>query len=87
MIDALTNALTDADADPATRVIILTASGSVFSSGGNVKKMQIGAGLADAESVRTLRNYRHGIQRIPLTFETLEVPIIAAVNRPAIGAG
>ena len=27
------------------------------------------------------------IQRVPLAFQTLEVPIIAAVNGPAIGAG
>lgn len=87
MIEALTSALVEADADPATRVVILTASGSVFSSGGNVKKMQTGGGLADAEPVRTRGNYRHGIQRIPLTFEALEVPVIAAVNGPAIGAG
>ncbi|MFN3472622.1 MAG: crotonase/enoyl-CoA hydratase family protein [Blastomonas sp.] len=87
MIEALISALVEADADAATRVVILTASGPVFSSGGNVKKMQAGAGLADAEPVRTRGNYRHGIQRIPLAFEALEVPVIAAVNGPAIGAG
>ena len=31
--------------------------------------------------------YRQGIQRIPLAVHDLEVPIIAAVNGPAIGAG
>ena len=31
--------------------------------------------------------YRHGIQRIPLALQEVEVPIIAAVNGPAIGAG
>src|SRR6202012_1651260 len=36
----------------------------------------------------TLRNnYRDGIQRIPLALYELEIPIIAAVNGPAIGAG
>ena len=31
--------------------------------------------------------YRYGIQRIPLAFERLDVPIIAAVNGPAMGGG
>lgn len=33
------------------------------------------------------QGYRHGIQRIPLALYTCEVPTIAAVNGPAIGAG
>ena len=36
---------------------------------------------------QTRRNYKLGIQRIPLAFDALEVPIIAAVNGSAIGAG
>src|SRR5690606_13258657 len=32
-------------------------------------------------------NYRDGIQRLPLAFQQLEVPVIAAVNGPAVGAG
>jgi enoyl-CoA hydratase/carnithine racemase len=31
--------------------------------------------------------YRHGIQRIPLAMQSCEVPTIAAINGPAIGAG
>ena len=33
------------------------------------------------------QNYREGIQRIPLAIQSIEVPIIAAINGPAIGAG
>lgn len=66
MIDALVGTLREADQAQATRVIILTGAGNVFSSGGNVKKMQPGAGLADSRPVRTRGNYRYGIQRIPL---------------------
>jgi enoyl-CoA hydratase/carnithine racemase len=87
MVDALIEALTRADADSQVRVIILTGAGPAFSSGGNLKKLGEGQGLADREPVKTRGNYKRGIQRIPLAFEALEVPVIAAVNGPAIGAG
>ncbi|KAF0808327.1 enoyl-CoA hydratase [Alcanivorax xiamenensis] len=88
MIEALLDALERLEADPQARVAILTGAGSAFSSGGNVKKMGAAGGLNDATApVKTRRNYKTGIQRIPLAFEKLEVPVIAAVNGPAVGAG
>jgi enoyl-CoA hydratase/carnithine racemase len=87
MIDALEAACARMNADMSVRAAILTGSGSAFSSGGNVKKMAGGGGLADALPAQTRRNYKLGIQRIPLAFDRLEVPVIAAVNGPAIGAG
>jgi enoyl-CoA hydratase/carnithine racemase len=89
VVDALVDTLKRADADPAVRVAILTGAGSIFSSGGNVKAMGKGGGgsLADPLPARTRRNYRDGIQRIPLAIEALEIPVIAAVNGAAIGAG
>jgi enoyl-CoA hydratase/carnithine racemase len=87
MVDALVEAVTRADADPSVRVLILTGAGSAFSSGGNLKTMRPGHGLIDEQPVKTRANYKRGIQRIPLTFDSIEVPVIAAVNGPAIGAG
>lgn len=87
MIDALVAAVQAADRDPATRAIILTGAGSAFSSGGNLKTMVEGGPLHDPMPARTRQNYIRGIQRLPLVFEALEVPVIAAVNGPAIGAG
>ncbi|MDB5590608.1 crotonase/enoyl-CoA hydratase family protein [Enterovirga sp.] len=87
MIEGLLAALARRDADPATRVIILTGAGSAFSSGGNLHSMKAGGGLRDELPARTRLNYRTGIQRIPLAVEAMEVPMIAAVNGPAIGAG
>ena len=70
--------------DASVRVVILTAAGTVFSSGGNLKHMQE---LFDA-SPQALRTwYREGIQRVATALYNLEVPTIAAVNGPAIGAG
>lgn len=87
MIEALLAALERAEQDPDARVVVLTAVGTVFSSGGNIKKMGESGGLNDELPARTRRNYREGIQRLPLAFEALEIPVIAAVNGPAIGAG
>jgi enoyl-CoA hydratase/carnithine racemase len=87
MIDALEEVMRAADADVQVRAVILTGAGSAFSSGGDIAKMVPGGGLRDALPAQTRRNYRDGIQRLPLLFQSLDVPVIAAVNGPAIGAG
>lgn len=87
MIDALEGALRAADADMGVQCVVLTGAGSAFSSGGDIKKMVPGGGLRDSLPAETRRNYRYGIQRLPQLFQTLEVPVVAAINGPAIGAG
>jgi enoyl-CoA hydratase/carnithine racemase len=87
MVEALLAALDRLETDPEARVAVLTGAGSAFSSGGNLKKMASEDGLASKRPVQTRRNYKRGIQRLPLAFAALEVPVIAAVNGPAIGAG
>ena len=87
MIDALLATMAEADADLGVRAVILTGAGTAFSSGGDLKQMKAGVGLRAGLPAQTRRNYRMGIQRLPLAFHALEVPVIAAVNGPAIGAG
>jgi enoyl-CoA hydratase/carnithine racemase len=87
MLEALLDSMADADRDMSIRVVVLTGAGRAFSSGGNLKKMGESGGINDRVPAQTWRNYRAGIQRLPLLFEALEVPVIAAVNGPAIGAG
>jgi enoyl-CoA hydratase/carnithine racemase len=87
VVDELCDAFQAADADLSVRCVILTGAGSAFSSGGDLKAMKAGIGLRVALPAQTRRNYKTGIQKLPLMFEALEVPVIAAVNGPAIGAG
>ena len=73
-------------ADNSVKAVIITGAGPVFSSGGNVKDMRrfFESDIAPA-AIR--EEYRQGIQKIPLALYNLDVPTIAAVNGPAIGAG
>jgi enoyl-CoA hydratase/carnithine racemase len=88
LIEALLDTLKAMEDDPAARVAILTGAGPAFSAGGNLKAMRPDSGGLNASlPARTRRNYKSGIQRLPLAFAALEVPVIAAVNGPAIGAG
>ena len=68
-------------------VLVMTGDGSAFSSGGNVRDMAERSGDFAGDVAQVAARYRHGIQRIPLALQDVEVPIIAAVNGPAIGAG
>ena len=72
--------------DASVKAVILTGAGPIFSSGGNVKDMQ--RFFDDTLTPDAIREeYRQGIQRIPRALTQLDVPVICAVNGPAIGAG
>ncbi|MFS0849484.1 crotonase/enoyl-CoA hydratase family protein [Novosphingobium panipatense] len=87
VIDALLASLERLEADPRARVAILTGAGKSFSSGGNIKEMRPGGALNAGTAAATRLAYKRGIQRLPLAFSRLEVPVIAAVNGAAVGAG
>jgi enoyl-CoA hydratase/carnithine racemase len=69
--------------DPEVRAVVVTGEGSAFSSGGNTSWI---AGEPDA-TVDQLRSRMLPFYRAWLSIRRLEVPTIAAVNGPAIGAG
>lgn len=72
--------------DTTVRVVIITGAGPVFCSGGNVKDMRRFF-EQDIAPDRIREEYRQGIQRLPKALCNLDVPVIAAVNGPAVGAG
>jgi len=68
-------------------VLVITGAGSAFSSGGNIKDMAERGGDFAGDVQALEARYRQGIQRIPLAIHKCEVPVIAAINGAAIGAG
>ncbi|MER2553518.1 MAG: enoyl-CoA hydratase-related protein [Thauera sp.] len=68
-------------------VLVITGAGAAFSAGGNIKDMAARSGDFAGDVAEVATRYRRGIQRIPLALQAVEVPIIAAVNGAAIGAG
>ncbi|WP_066258500.1 crotonase/enoyl-CoA hydratase family protein [Hydrogenophaga flava] len=75
------------NADLSVRAAVLTGAGSAFCSGGNVAEMRDRTGMFAGTPDEITERYRQGIQRIPRALARLQVPLIAAVNGPAIGAG
>jgi enoyl-CoA hydratase/carnithine racemase len=67
--------------------LIITGAGKAFSAGGNIKDMQARRGMFGGNGIQVQDNYRHGIQAMCKALYSVEVPVIAAVNGAAIGAG
>jgi enoyl-CoA hydratase/carnithine racemase len=72
--------------DRSVRCVILTGNGPSFCAGGDIREMKRQATPAVTE-MDIRHDYRRGIQRLTLALFNLEVPVIAAVNGHAIGAG
>ena len=77
----------DVASDESVRAIVLTGAGDAFCAGGNVKDMRDKKGIFRGSAYELRNRYRTGIQQIPLSVYELEIPVIAAVNGWAIGAG
>jgi hypothetical protein len=85
LVDDIVAALEWANGAMEISVLVLTGAGAAFSAGGNIKTMRERSSGSTTEELE--RYYRHGVQRIPRAMQLIEVPVIAAVNGPAIGAG
>ncbi|MGH6870130.1 MAG: crotonase/enoyl-CoA hydratase family protein [Rhizomicrobium sp.] len=75
------------NADRELRCVILTGAGKAFSAGGNLKSMRERSGTFSGVGVHIRERYRNGIHRLVRALWAVELPMIAAVNGPAIGLG
>ena len=87
MVKSLVDVLRYYDHDTKIKAIVLYGEGTSFSSGGDIKAMEMKEGMFKGDPNELRLNYIYGIQTIPKTIEELHTPLIAMVNGPAIGAG
>jgi len=75
------------NADRSLRCVIVTGAGTAFSAGGDLKQLRRWAHDANIRPPDLLKLYEAGIHKVVRGFWSLEMPIIAAINGPAIGLG
>lgn len=87
VLERFADTLQQLNGDSSARVAILTGAGSSFCAGANLKRIGADDGLANLSPQEVRRFYRTTVHRVVSALADLEVPIIAAVNGPAYGAG
>ena len=87
IIEGLVEYIQKADKDKNVGCVILTGAGKSFSSGGNLQEIKDMTTKDQMTQAQLEDWYRFGIQKIPLTMNSIDVPVVAAVNGHAIGAG
>lgn len=74
-------------ANKTLRCAILTGNGPAFSAGGDLKAMVEKQGAFAGNGLQIREGYRQNIHQLVKALYHLPIPLIAAVNGPAIGLG
>jgi enoyl-CoA hydratase/carnithine racemase len=79
-VDRLTGAIAEAGTDPLVGAVVITGTGEAFSAGGDLHAMRD----LDMDGMRRLVASGQALMR---SIETLERPVVAAINGWALGGG
>lgn len=85
--DAFAKACDEINANKEIRAVILTGEGRAFSAGGDIKAMKEREGNFRGSPAQIRDAYRTNIHKLVKAIWNIEVPVISAINGPAIGLG
>lgn len=93
MIHLWTEALEDIRDRDDVYAVLVSGNGKAFCAGGDIKAMAAGDGFFESHddisstALARKNSLWKGVQRIPLTLEEIDIPVVAKIHGPAVGAG